>query len=65
MVSPQVIDPSGSGRVDMGALRYLLMNFNEKLSDAEASEFLEQLHLPKEGLVEISDICNKLENSLK
>ncbi|XP_026193715.1 uncharacterized protein LOC34622117 [Cyclospora cayetanensis] len=61
----QVIDPASSGRVDTSALRYLLMNFNEKLSDAEATEFMELLKLPKEGLVEIADICSRLEKSLQ
>ncbi|OEH76466.1 calmodulin CAM2 [Cyclospora cayetanensis] len=61
----KVIDPASSGRVDTSALRYLLMNFNEKLSDAEATEFMELLKLPKEGLVEIADICSRLEKSLQ
>ncbi|KAL8269310.1 hypothetical protein Esti_006776 [Eimeria stiedai] len=60
----KVVDPSGSGKVDVSSLRYLLTNFNEKLSDSEASEFFAMLELPSSGLVSISDVSNKLQDLL-
>lgn len=55
----KVVDPSKTGKVEVSSLRFLLINFNEKLSDEEAGEFLEQLEL-KEGQADIKDVCNKL-----
>ncbi|KAL8437584.1 hypothetical protein Efla_000447 [Eimeria flavescens] len=60
----KVVDPSNSGRVEVASLRYLLTNFNEKLSDLEASEFFEMLKLPSSGQVEIAEISSKLQSLL-
>ncbi|KAL8449486.1 hypothetical protein Emed_003137 [Eimeria media] len=60
----KVVDPNSSGKVDVSSLRYLLTNFNEKLSDPEASEFFAMLELPSSGLVSIADVSNKLQSLL-
>ena len=59
-----MVDPSNSGKVDVSSLHYLLTNFNEKLSDSEATEFFSILGLPNEGLVDVTDICNKLQRTV-
>ncbi|CBZ52772.1 putative calmodulin [Neospora caninum Liverpool] len=61
-----VVDPAKKGVVDARSLNYLLTNFNEKLTPAEADEFIQgMLGLPKEGTVPIPDVAQKLEQLQK
>ncbi|PFH37862.1 calmodulin CAM2 [Besnoitia besnoiti] len=61
-----VVDPAKKGVVDVRSLNYLLTNFNERLTQAEADEFIQgMLGLPKEGTVPIPDVARKIENLQK
>ncbi|EPT29612.1 calmodulin CAM2 [Toxoplasma gondii ME49] len=61
-----VVDPAKKGVVDVRSLNYLLTNFNERLTQAEAEEFIQgMLGLPKEGTVPIPDVAQKVEQLQK
>ncbi|PHJ20285.1 calmodulin cam2 [Cystoisospora suis] len=61
-----VVDPAKKGTVEVNSLAYLLTNFNERLTQAEAQEFLqEMLKLPSSGSVPIPDLASKLEQLQK
>jgi calmodulin len=48
----RVFDKDGSGRIPAAELRHVLTNLGEKLTDAEAEEFLKQADPEKSGLVD-------------